>query len=107
MFDAKKDWLPIGSVVRLDGGERLVMIAGYMVLQAGSEQLWDYIGYLYPEGNQHEEAVFFQREIVDEIYQLGFIDADGLRALEQLDLVEPDYQQERAEIARQISGDDA
>ena len=99
MLNPKKDWLPIGSTVRLEGGERLIMVAGYMALEGASNQIWDYIGYLYPEGNQHDESVFFQRELIDTVYQLGFMDAEGLELLEQLELVEADYQRERASLS--------
>jgi hypothetical protein len=85
MLDPNKDWLPIGSVVRLEGGERLVMVAGYLAIDSENGRIWDYLGYLHPEGNQHDDAVFFQRELVDEVFQLGFMDADGLRLLSMLE----------------------
>ena len=44
--------LPIGSVVMINGGTKPVMIYGYLQQSALAENdLFDYIGVPYPEGN--------------------------------------------------------
>lgn len=75
---AKVDmWLPIGSVVRLAGGEKPVMIAGFMVRDGETGSSWDYLGYPYPEGRRDGEDLFFNKEQVEAIAQVGFLDAEG------------------------------
>ena len=96
MFDPHGDWMPIGSVVRLHGAERLVMVAGYMSIDGSTSQAWDYCGYPYPEGKQEPTELFFDRSDIEETYQFGFCDAEGMAFIAHLSAVEPDYRRERA-----------
>lgn len=74
----RSDWLPIGSVVTLVGGSRPVMIAGYMALDGSTGRYCDYIGVAYPEGRRNpREGYFFDRELIEEIHQVGLLDAEG------------------------------
>ena len=48
-----KELLPIGSIVRLQNGQKRLMITG--VLQSKEDELdkqYDYLGILYPEGRR-------------------------------------------------------
>jgi hypothetical protein len=67
-----KNLLPIGSVVLLKNGAKKLMITG--VLQKSlqdDEQVFDYIGVLYPEGyiNPEMQFLFNQENITDVIYK--------------------------------------
>ena len=95
MFDPRDDWMPIGSVVRLKGGERLVMVVGYFSIDGETNQAWDYVGYPYPEGKQEPTELFFDRADVAELFQLGFCDAEGMAFLAYLASVEEEYLSER------------
>jgi hypothetical protein len=68
--------LPIGSVVKLKKGTKPVMIFGYM--QKSSlypDQMMDYIGVPYPEGNLHVKAQLgFQTTDIGEVLFEGFRD---------------------------------
>ena len=96
MFDPHKDWMPIGTVVRMEGAERLVMIVGYMAIDGMTGRAWDYAGYPYPEGKQDPSELFFDRGDIAELYQLGFCDAEGIAFLAQLRGSERSYDAERA-----------
>ena len=80
-----KDLLPIGSVVRLDAGERNVMICGRIVVPEGTDKIYDYAGCVYPEGiSSNEDLVFFQdtdeltyrAEVLDELGELAVVDGE-------------------------------
>ena len=67
-------YLPIGTVVMLNGGTKRVMIAGFCATQPEDEtkKIWDYIGCLYPEGFlTSNQTCLFDHEQIDEIYHLG------------------------------------
>lgn len=68
--------LPIGSVVMLKKGTKPVMIFGY--LQKSNlhpEEIADYVGVPYPEGNLHVKAQFgFQMIDIKEVLFEGYRD---------------------------------
>ena len=66
-------YLPLGSVVRLIGATKTLMIYGRLQLQSTSGHRWDYVACLYPEGNVGEEFnVFFDHDGIEEVYFLGY-----------------------------------
>jgi len=72
-----KNYLPIGSVVLLKGGNKRVMIYGRQQFQAATGKEWDYIACLYPEGNINEEYMYlFNEEEIQKIFFLGFQDEE-------------------------------
>lgn len=74
-----KTLLPIGSIVRLAGGERRLMICGRVVCQAGTNQIHDYVGCLYPEGvDNSDNMYFFSHDAIEDIFFIGFQDKEEL-----------------------------
>lgn len=65
-------YLPIGSVVKLEGANKAVMIYGIgQITEKG--QLWDYVACMYPEGNMgRQTSIFFNHDGIEEIQYLGF-----------------------------------
>ena len=53
------EYLPVGSVVRLFGGTKKLMIYGRKQIQSGANRKWDYVACLYPEGNLSEKNNVF------------------------------------------------
>ena len=90
MLDTNKDWLPLGSVVSIKGGDRLVMVIGFMAIDGNTKAVWDYVCCPYPEGKRSAEDLFINRESVDEVFQLGLRDAEGLAFEEYLESLEED-----------------
>lgn len=73
----EKRYLPIGSIVKLEGGEKRVMIYGRRQRQVNSEVIWDYIACLYPEGNISEEYMYlFNNDQIEVVYCIGFQDEE-------------------------------
>ncbi|MBQ1880347.1 MAG: DUF4176 domain-containing protein [Lachnospiraceae bacterium] len=79
------DLLPCGSIVKLAGGERHVMICGRVVFAAGDDHVYDYTGCLYPEGITAEnKMIFFDREAIERILFVGFQDRQELEYRTQI-----------------------
>ena len=80
-----KDFLPIGSVVLLQGAEKRIMVAGVRQRDAETEKIWDYSAVLYPEGMVDSKNVFlFNTEQVEKIFFLGFQDSECLQFAEMI-----------------------
>lgn len=73
-MENKKEILPIGSVVLLDGGTKKVMITGFCSISAEDRtKVYDYSGCMYPEGFLDSNQVcLFNHEQIKEIFFLGY-----------------------------------
>ena len=84
-----KEYLPIGTVVLLKDGEKPIMIYGRKQIHMGTNNLYDYVACLYPEGNLNEEYTYlFNHDQVQEILFTGYINDDEEKFLKVLN--EPD-----------------
>lgn len=64
--------LPIGSVIRLNGATKCIMIFGVCQTNQTNNTLYDYIGVLWPEGNIGEEGqILFNRTDIEEVVFVG------------------------------------
>ncbi len=82
--------LPIGSVVSLYGGEKRLMILGYVKYLRGDDsgKVYDYCGCTYPEGYVGSEATaVFNHEDIEHIYALGFQDEVQFEFREKLERI--------------------
>lgn len=82
--------LPIGSVVSLYGGEKRLMILGYVKYLTGDDsgKVYDYCGCTYPEGYVGSEATaVFDHADVEHIYALGFQDEVQFEFREKLEKI--------------------
>ncbi|HJD21096.1 MAG TPA: DUF4176 domain-containing protein [Candidatus Gemmiger faecigallinarum] len=81
-----KDLLPIGSVIRLKGAEKRLMVFGVRQTDRSDKKEYDYIGVLYPEGNIGEQGQFlFNHENIEEVNFRGFEDQERAAFLNKLD----------------------
>lgn len=72
-------YLPLGSVVMLQGGEKRVMIYGRKQRQVDTGSLWDYTACLFPEGNVGEEFTYlFNHDQIGRVFFVGFSDEEEL-----------------------------
>ena len=69
--DIPKKYLPLGSIVELDGFDNYVMISGYRSMNASRQKMFDYLGCVYPIGttNPNETLLFNHHQIVDVIFK--------------------------------------
>lgn len=68
-----KELLPIGSIVSIKEAKRHMMICGRVVTRDDSDQVYDYVGCLFPEGlADASKMYFFNREAIDECLFKGW-----------------------------------
>lgn len=68
----KKDLLPIGTVVLLEGGTRKVMICGYSSKSEDDEKIYDYNGCIFPEGFLENIYLLFDHSQIDDVCFMGY-----------------------------------
>lgn len=69
----REKFLPIGSVVKLKGATKEIMIVGYCPVDPKESIIYDYTACLYPEGiiNSNQLLLFYHDQI-ETIYFVGF-----------------------------------
>ena len=77
--------LPIGSVILLKGGQRKLMITGRILSDQKMEEIYDYVGVLYPIGMTGDDnQYFFNDDAIEQIFFIGFQDEDELSFREEV-----------------------
>ena len=67
------DLLPIGSVVALKDEEKKLMIFGIKQKNVDTDELFDYVGVMYPEGNLGPEYQYlFNQDQISEVFFVGY-----------------------------------
>ena len=80
-----KKLLPIGSVVLLEEGKKRLMIYGITQTEQETQQEYDYIGVVYPEGNMGQGTQFlFNHNQIKEVFYKGFEDEERRMFIERL-----------------------
>ena len=73
----KKEFLPLGSIVRLKNGTKRIMICGRLQLRELDKKIIYYFACYYPEGILHPEELFlFQHSDIEEICFRGYCDEE-------------------------------
>lgn len=68
-----RELLPIGSVIWLKEAKRPLMIFGIKQSNLETNEEYDYIGVLYPEGNMGTDSQFlFQHEDIESVEFIGY-----------------------------------
>ena len=78
MNNVGEKFLPIGTVVMLNGGTKRIMITGFCSMDAEDQsQMYDYAGCMYPEGflSSDQTALFNHSQIV-QVYHMGLVDEE-------------------------------
>lgn len=73
------DYLPLGSVVLLEGGtQRLIIVGrGLNVQSAGKTLYFDYGAALYPQGLVNDQLAYFNHDAVSRVFFEGYRDDDN------------------------------
>ena len=72
-----KNYLPIGSIVVLNGGTKRVMIIGRVQGNGADDKVYDYSACLYPEGYMNSDSLYlFNNEDIARVYYLGMQDSE-------------------------------
>ena len=79
-----KELLPLGSILYLEGATSKLMVVGRCpVFESDNETVYsDYVGVVYPEGINPEDAIFFNHDNIDKVVFEGFKDEEEERFME-------------------------
>lgn len=85
----QEKFLPIGTVVMLNGGTKRLMITGFCMYDKGNRnKLYDYCGCLYPEGMvSSDQTALFDHEQISKVYYIGLQDEEEKKFMVQLKAV--------------------
>lgn len=71
--------LPLGSVVKINGYKRRLMIYSRFQKNLADERIYDYLGCDYPLGIVDTEGgILFNNEAIETIFYVGFQDVEEL-----------------------------
>ena len=91
-----REWLPIGSVVHVEGHDGLLLVIACMVGDEATEELWDYAAVAYPQGvTGPARDVLFDKDSIDGVFAVGFQNADGERMQELLVQAQTRFDEEK------------
>jgi len=80
-----KKYLPIGSVVLLIDGEKTIMIFGRKQMAAESNEIYDYVACLYPEGNISDEYTYlFNHSDISEVVFKGYVNDEEIAIVKEI-----------------------
>ncbi len=82
----ERKYLPIGTIVLLNGGSKKIMITGFCVIpNDNTHKLYDYSGCLYPEGViNSNEVCLFNHEQINKIIFKGYCNKEEETFKEEL-----------------------
>lgn len=73
----EKKFLPIGTVVMLNGGKKRVMITGFCASEREGDILYDYSGCIFPEGFiSSDKTLLFNHSQIEKIFHMGLSDEE-------------------------------
>ena len=96
MIDVKNDWLPIGSVVLLEGASHPVMITAYMAVEGSTKKIFDYCGCPFPEGLHGAGGLFFDKDQIEKVADISTLSTLCAQIVQRLNDFETRYQEARA-----------
>lgn len=84
----KVNFLPLGSLVLLNGGEKKIMIISRAIAMklSGENVYFEYGGCTYPEGLLGDAVAYFNNEDVKEILDKGYVDDEESEMIKKLNL---------------------
>ncbi|MGU8024563.1 DUF4176 domain-containing protein [Streptococcus suis] len=89
-----KELLPLGSVIYLEEATTKLMIVGRgPIFESDGENVYsDYVGVIYPEGINPEDAIFFNHENIEKVVFEGYKDDEEKRFMEVYESWEPELE---------------
>ena len=71
-------FLPVGSIVILEGGDQPILVTGYLIFKKGvaaqERKMFDYGACYYPEGIvDFNSSIGFNHENIKEVLHLGYV----------------------------------
>ena len=87
----KEKYLPVGSIVLLKDAVKRIVIVGYCCKAEKSDEVFDYCGYLFPEGVlKTSQVALFNHSQISQIDHMGLDDDEFKRFNQKLKDLRPD-----------------
>lgn len=84
----EEKFLPIGTVVILNGGEKTIMINGYCQKAENNNHIYDYRGCSFPEGIRSSRGVaLFDHNDINKIIHLGYKTSESIDFSDKLNII--------------------
>ena len=85
----KEKYLPIGTIVLLNGGTKKIMITGFCaVAENNPNKMYDYRGCPFPEGVLETTGVaLFNHNQIKEICHIGFENQESIDLSDKLNII--------------------
>ena len=95
------DYLPLGSVVILNGGVQKVVInaRGLVTMAVEPAGFFDYGGSLYPQGIIGDQILYFNHSDIAKVVFTGYTDDDDIMMVDNINKWFAESQFERANVA--------
>ena len=78
-----EEFFPIGTIVKLNGFDKKVMITGFY--QKIQNKIFDYCGVEYPLGISNENKyLYFDMNDINRIIKIGFLDLESIKLISYL-----------------------
>ena len=71
-----KNYLPMGSIVRLKESNKKLMIIGRQQKRTDNNKIFDYLAIFYPIGTVDNNVVLFNEDDIDELVFRGYCDIE-------------------------------
>lgn len=94
-MEKREKFLPVGSVVLLNGGKKKIMITGFCsIAEDDKTRVYDYSGCIYPEGYLSSNQIcLFDHEQIEEIYFIGYENEEEENFKKQLNEVFDEFKE--------------
>lgn len=85
-MNEKTEYLPLGSLVQINGGKKLYVIIsrGLQVKFEGEKLFFDYGACMYPEGLIGDQVAYFQHEDIQEVVFKGYSDRNDVEMVKAI-----------------------
>lgn len=71
-----KNYLPMGSIIRLKESNKKLMIIGRQQKRTDNNKVFDYLAIFYPIGTVDNNVVLFNEDDIDELVFRGYCDIE-------------------------------
>ena len=107
-MEKREKFLPIGSVVLLEGGQKKVMVTGFCSISTDDKtRIYDYTGCIYPEGYLSSNQIcLFDHEQIEEIYFIGYENEEEEEFKKQLNEVFEEFKERTENSDEEYSEED-
>ncbi len=84
-YDLEKDFLPVGTIVKIRLNKELFMITGFCTVDGKTNEVYDYLLVMYPFGYYSPDNVMMvNKNLIKRVIKLGYISDEEKKFKEEL-----------------------